>query len=301
MGRELRNCGWVVPERSVHTDGSAEALQHAIVRFSVESFRQMDVWKRVRFADEGDVAWVASDVPLGDLNAIIHSQMSAGEVDSKLDRIMGAAQAENRCVRAYALPISTPSDYPDRLLARGLEEQETSTTMIFEHTAEPIEVGDYAVEEATDAAGIRRWSTALMEGFGMPSFMIDIWADMHLSLGFGPGLDWRHLMLVDEGKPVATVTVNVAAGIAGVSAIAVAPTHRGKGLSSVITRVALRACQEAGVRFTNLLAVPGAAGVYERVGFRSLCPCRVFERDAPQSPAEPPSGSSPGPAPDPSG
>lgn len=268
---------------AVHTDGSLDGLQRGVVAYSAGSFARMNAWSRLDFHDESDVAWTSCDVPLGDLNCLVYSYLQPSVADRKLDRIVADAERLRRCVRAYVLPIFTPGDLAERLVSRGFVEQESPTAMIYEHRGERFEFGSHTVHEVRDRQDMERWSLAMVRGFGAPESLAATWASMHAEIGFGPETDWRHFMVLDDGgsEPVATVSTNVAGGMGGLSAISVLPSHRGLGLSILATRVGLHAVQQAGIRYTNLMAVPGVAGLYERVGFRNLCPCRILEREPP--------------------
>ena len=51
---------------------------------------------------------------------------------------------------------------------------------------------------------------------------------------------------------------------------------RPRGLGDLATRIAVRAALDRGAQFVSLQSSPEAAGVYQRIGFRSISSYRLF-------------------------
>lgn len=80
----------------------------------------------------------------------------------------------------------------------------------------------------------------------------------------------------DGRELVAVLTVARHGALAWIGNVAVAPSHRGKGLGEALVAEALRRMDAAGVATTGLCSVPKAVTLYERAGFRRAGVVRTF-------------------------
>ena len=78
-----------------------------------------------------------------------------------------------------------------------------------------------------------------------------------------------------------TTRLHTGAGVAGVYGVVTVDDARRRGYGEAITRRALRAARDAGLRIATLQASDAGRGVYERVGFRELTRYRLYQWDGP--------------------
>jgi ribosomal protein S18 acetylase RimI-like enzyme len=96
-----------------------------------------------------------------------------------------------------------------------------------------------------------------------------------LELG-NPGAAVRCWIARRDGVPVAKAFLNLAAGAAGLYGVATKPEARGPGLARTLTLEALDAARQAGYQLGVLHSTPMARSLYEKIGFRTIEPFRVF-------------------------
>jgi ribosomal protein S18 acetylase RimI-like enzyme len=79
------------------------------------------------------------------------------------------------------------------------------------------------------------------------------------------------------GRPVATARLHAGAGVAGIYTVVTVADARRRGYGAAMTRRAMLAGRDAGLRIATLQASDSGRGVYEKIGFRELCRFRLFE------------------------
>ncbi|MCI4353581.1 MAG: GNAT family N-acetyltransferase [Thermoplasmata archaeon] len=73
-----------------------------------------------------------------------------------------------------------------------------------------------------------------------------------------------------RGEPVATATLVVSHGIAGIVYVGTVPAARGQGLGRAVVWAAIAAGREQGCRTSALWASPQGRPMYEKMGFRPI-------------------------------
>ena len=101
---------------------------------------------------------------------------------------------------------------------------------------------------------------------------------MYARIGLGDEVPWRHYLGRLEGRPVATASLFLAAGVAGIYFVSTAPEARRRGIGAAITRAALEGARALGCRTAVLGASAPGHGLYRRLGFEDVCAIEVYER-----------------------
>jgi ribosomal protein S18 acetylase RimI-like enzyme len=123
------------------------------------------------------------------------------------------------------------------------------------------------VERVRDREGLARWLRAFAAGFGKPAAEARVWSDVYAGLDLGPDAPWQHYVGRLDGEPVASSSVLLGAGVAGVYNVTTLPAARGRGVGAAMTRAPLADAAARGYRVAALQASELGRPVYLRLGF----------------------------------
>jgi ribosomal protein S18 acetylase RimI-like enzyme len=130
-------------------------------------------------------------------------------------------------------------------------------------------VADVEIRRVACRGDREAWARTFVVGYGFPPEWAPAFADL-----FG-GMDdhdeYRGYVAFAEGRPVATSTVLISGGVAGLYDVAVLPEARGRGIGAAVTLAPFREARDRGCRLAVLHASTMGRPLYERLGFRTVC------------------------------
>ncbi len=100
---------------------------------------------------------------------------------------------------------------------------------------------------------------------------------MYGHIGLDDAVPWRHYLGVINGIPVATTSLFLGAGVAGIYFVLTADSVRRQGIGAAIIIAALREARQLGYRIGVLGASSMGYAVYQRLGFREDCKIGIYE------------------------
>jgi GNAT superfamily N-acetyltransferase len=121
------------------------------------------------------------------------------------------------------------------------------------------------------------WTHTLAQGFGEGEREAAWVGAMYGRIGLDDEQPWRHYLGVLDGAPVATTSLFLSAGVAGISFVFTAPGARRRGIGALMTLAALRDARVLGYRIGVLGASSMGHTVYQRLGFRDYCTIALYE------------------------
>jgi ribosomal protein S18 acetylase RimI-like enzyme len=81
----------------------------------------------------------------------------------------------------------------------------------------------------------------------------------------------RHFLGRLDGEPVATCSLFLGAGVAGIYDVGTLPEHRKRGIGAAITRAAVAEAAAAGYRMAILHSSALGMNMYRGIGFEAVC------------------------------
>jgi GNAT superfamily N-acetyltransferase len=139
----------------------------------------------------------------------------------------------------------------------------------------PAAVPGLTITRVGDDDALAVWEATLGQGFGEGEREARWVASVYRELGYGD--PWQHYLGWLDGTPVATATVFLGAGVAGVYFVMTVPEARRRGIGAATTYGALRAGARPGIEYAVLGSSPAGRSVYEALGFREYCTIELYE------------------------
>jgi ribosomal protein S18 acetylase RimI-like enzyme len=233
--------------------------------------------------DEGDVLWFETPIPFHPYNTVLKFQVE-DHIDRRLDQILGRFSARRVPVLWLLPPSSQPADLADRLSARGLQEIEVAPCMARSleglPDAPPLPAG-VEIREAVEDTDLGELSEFAAWRWGVPDEYRLQLRDMLKKFEIGkPDSKTRMWLAWKEGVAISKIGLYQGSGSAGIYGVATKPEARGLGIASILMNVAMRAAKETGYDLVVLDSSPLAEKLYQRLGFVTLAPLRLFSEEA---------------------
>lgn len=224
------------------------------------------------------VQWVIGNCPIDYHNAVVRADLSPEEAD---DAILASREKMRELDVPgswHVGPSTRPADLGERLVAHGFEYAGDDIGMAVDlpDLLETVPDG-FVVERVRDEAGLSAWVKTLGSGFGEGTVEAEWVGEMYRRLGYGDGSSWRHYLGRLGGVPVATATLFLGAGVAGIYFVFTAERARRRGIGAAITLAALREAWDLGYGIGVLGSSQAGYPVYRRLGFEEFCRIGIYE------------------------
>jgi GNAT superfamily N-acetyltransferase len=228
--------------------------------------------------DDDNVRWTIGGSPIDYHNAVVAADLSDDEADRVIAESIERFESNGVPGSWHVGPSMRPSDLGDRLLAAGFTHGGSEPGMAIDLTrltdaSRPRPV--LRIARVRTAEVLATWAATLAQGFGEGPKEAGWVAEVYRREGFDD--PWRHYLAYRDDEPVATATIFLAAGVAGVYFVMTVPTVRRQGIGAAITQHALREARDSGIPYAVLGSSPAGRSVYESLGFRTYCEIDLYE------------------------
>jgi GNAT superfamily N-acetyltransferase len=232
----------------------------------------------------GGVRWTIGGSPLDYHNAVVAADLSDDAVDEAIAESARLMEVHGVPGSWHVGPSMRPADLGQRLLQAGFGHGGAEPGMAVElaNLVEPptvlpnsTAVGGLEIRRVTDDQTLAIWAATLARGFGEGEKEAQWVAEVYRREGYAD--PWRHYLGWLDGEPVATTTIFLAAGVAGVYFVMTVPEARRRGIGAAITLAALREARDSGFEYGVLGSSPAGRSVYAGLGFREYCTIDLYE------------------------
>jgi hypothetical protein len=228
-----------------------------------------------------DITWTIGGSPIDYHNAVVHANLSLENADVAIREVVERLNAHHVPGTWHLSPSMQPDDLGVRLEAHGFmnggDEPGMAAYLPTLNQAIP-KPDDFYVTRVVNAEDLGIWERTLATGFGEGEREARWAADVYGKIGFSDDSGWWHFIGWHGDKPVATTSMYLAAGVAGIYFVFTVPTARRMGIGGAITLAALnnahyRLGYQVGVLGSSSLGFP----VYQRLGFKQYCNFMIYE------------------------
>lgn len=230
--------------------------------------------------DDERVRWCIGNSPIDYHNCVVRADLAPEEADAEIEASLERMRAHDVPGSWHVGPSMHPTDLGERLVAHGFEYGGDDIGMAVNLSTLPDEVPapeGLAVERVRDEAGLTAWVEALGSGFGEGPVEAEWVGEMYRRLGLGEEGSCRHYLGRLDGEPVATSTLFIGAGVAGIYFVCTVEGARRRGIGAGVTLAALREARDLGYGVGVLGSSEMGYPVYRRLGFEEHCRIGLYE------------------------
>ncbi len=204
----------------------------------------------------------------------IRLRFSTKTVDRRLDEIIRDCRKLRASAGFWVGPDSKPSDLEDRLRTRGLLCKKRCVAMAchVQEMKEPVPspeaekirlIEEYSIfeEGGVEHPTIGKIATSVRRS--------QLQTFVEISR-FRPQRTW-HFMAYLHDAPIATSTLHIGAGVAGIYDVGVVKAAQRQGIGTAVTLFAYKFAQDMGYNMAVLLASRTRTSMYRHLGFIDVC------------------------------
>lgn len=276
---------------SILSDPSAGAVLAAIEENTADFYRALlPRLPDAEIHDEIDVLHGSSSIRTPLCNAIVCARFADAEAEERLDAVLAGFRRRRVPVTWWVGPVSNPRDLGRRLERRGFRQAADMAGMALELDGDGDGAGGGVPEPAEWApdgltvARVREdraldgWARAFTEGFHVTPGAAGAVRSAFAAIGYAEDAPCRQYVARLRGEPVASATLVLGAGVAGLYNIATDPRVRRRGVGAAVTLAALAEAADLGYRIGILHATAMGLGLYRALGFTERCRVQTYVR-----------------------
>jgi GNAT superfamily N-acetyltransferase len=231
--------------------------------------------------DAPDTRWyITPKVPFPLFNHVYFSSLSQEEgTEAKIEEVKQHFAAHQVPFMWSVGPFTRPSDLGARLESYGLAHADDLPGMAVDLQALNEDIpfsAELAIERVSDAEMLKNYIEVLRVGFEMPGFVSEGFFELCTAVGLTEESPLRNYVGRIDGEVVATTSLALVAGVAGIYNVATLPKVRRQGLGAATTLAALLEARQLGYRIGILQSSAMGLSVYRSLGFEQYSTYSVY-------------------------
>ncbi len=253
------------------TDFSPDVLATAIEKNGVDCCLSWADWPEMELHRNDRMVWTITDVAFPFFNNVFNARLPEEGIERAIAETLEPFRQREVPAFWWTGPATRPVALGQYLERAGLEHGFEAPAMAVdlqgmnESTSPPA---GFAIEEVVDEDTLRQWCDVMTPVYQFPDFAAGPWFKMLASQGLGREKRLRHFLARLDDKPVATASLYLGGGVAGLSSIGTLPDHRHRGIGMALTVAVLQEARRAGYRIGVLFSSVMGLPMYRRIGFR---------------------------------
>jgi GNAT superfamily N-acetyltransferase len=224
--------------------------------------------------DQPDLLWVATDIPYPPFNGVVRAHLQPETIAPTITATLQHFARRHVPMLWLVGPSTQPSDLGTHLSALGLSYMADDPGMATDlHTLPtnlPLPTG-FTSEPVDDLGTLGTWC-----GFTDQAVVAEALFAWEHTLGFAPDREIIHFLGRLEGRPVATATLVLGGGVAGIYNVMTVPDAQRRGIGALMTVRPLDVARARGYRLGILQSSKMGYPLYRRLGFQNYCRIAIY-------------------------
>ena len=259
---------------SVLQDRSSAAVTEAIEANLSVLWRSYSHLPGAELHDRPHLLWVATNIPFPPFNGVVRAHLQpeaiAPTITSTLQHF-----AHRRVPMLWLIgPSTRPSDLGTHLIGSGLTHMADDPAMAIDLQTLPMDLHlptGFTSQAVDDLGTLRTWC-----GFTDQTVVSEALFAWGQTLGFAPEREIVHFLGRLDGRPVATATLVLGGGVAGIYNVMTVPDAQRRGIGALMTVRPLAAARARGYRLGILQSSKMGYPLYRRLGFEEYCRIEIY-------------------------
>ncbi len=223
------------------------------------------------FHEDPGISWFETGIPIDPFNGVVQTRLELQDLPAAIERVN--MHFQQRALPFYWTvgPSSHPTDSRSILEAYGLVYDEDEPGMAVDlHTLNTSlpQASELTILPVTNNELLWQWTRVWGTGYEEVARQC---FTLYSELDLGPESPFRLYLAFQNGEPVATAALFLAAGVAAIERVVTVSHARRQGIGAALV---LKVAQEAlrqGYRIGVLTASPMGINIYRRFGVRECC------------------------------
>ena len=230
--------------------------------------------------EEAGLHWIIGNCPIDYHNAVVRANLEPETTDEAIATSIAAFRRHDVPGSWHVGPAMRPSDLGERLIRHGFNYAGDDIGMAVALDRFPESVAapsGLVIERVQTEPDLNVWVETLGQAFGEGETEARWVGEMYRRIGLEADRPWRHYIGWLEGAPVATSSLFLGAGAAGIYFVLTLPQARRQGIGAALTLAPLQEARELGYQVGVLGSSEMGFPVYRRLGFEVYCRIGIYE------------------------
>src|SRR5262245_59083221 len=228
---------------------------------------------------DAEITWTAGGSPIGYHNAVLRCHASRARGRALVEEWRSELCSRSLPGSWHLSPTMRPRGLAEHLTQAGFEDgsEEPAMAAVLSDLSATSPLADLEIARVKTRDDLADYRSVLAAGFGEGPREADWVASVFAKAGVAGDGPWRHIVGRVGGETVATASLLLTEATAGIYFVCTCPGFRRRGIGAAMTSAAMVEAARSGARHAVLGSSPMGHGIYERLGFRTIFPYRLFE------------------------
>lgn len=237
-----------------------------------EFFRALRTSPQTKFLENDGLLRWHTGIPHPWFNGVLCTRSPDGNAAQAIQETMDYFSSQQVNTFTWWLePGLDSAAWSQHLLPPGFQYTNSPPAMAMDLAKLPLTTPHPAgltIRQVADLETFLEWTRTFIPGYELPDAFVDPFYELLAGVGFD--LPIRHYLGYLDGKPVATSTLFLAAGTAGIYDVGTLPEARRKGIGAALTLFPLQQARAMGYTTSVLQSSEMGFSVYQKMGFRHV-------------------------------